>query len=180
MNADDFDILGNVSLHLEDDPHPDVGRRQAFRATPVGVTARVRGALDSFGVNDISAGGICMTIPAVRYAKGDVLTLDVLIAGRRFLSELSAVVVRSVPMECACAFQGLTRHQELKLDKLVLELQKRAIALRRQERDAQERHAQECQAEETRNRAGGASAPDDAPSETSPEAKPLPTIHLPL
>lgn len=175
MNADDFDILGNVSLHLEDDPHPDVGRRQAFRATPVGVTAKVQGALDSFGVNDISAGGICMTMPTVRYAKGDVLTLDVLIAGRRFLSELSAVVVRSVPMECACAFQGLTRHQELKLDKLVLELQKRAIALRRQEREAQER-----QAEEARNRTGDASAPDDAPSETSPEAKPLPTIHLPL
>lgn len=168
MMTDDFDILGKVSFSLEEIPQSEVGRRQAFRAAPVGVTARVHEALDSFDVNDISAGGICLTMPTVLYAKGDELTVDVLIAGRRFLGGLSAVVVRSVPEECACAFQGLTRRQELKLDKLVLELQKRAIALRRQEREA----------EEARDMAE--TAPDGLAPESPSENTPLPTIHLPL
>lgn len=165
MNKDSknsFDMIGGVSLRLDPDIEPGVGRRQAFRAVSIAVTARVHGALDSFGVNDISAGGICMTVPTVTYVKGEELIIDVLIAGRRFLSDLAAVVVRAVPDECACAFQNLTRAQELKLDKLVLEIQKRFIAQRKQEREVQNAHDAEC------------------PGPDQDSCGEPPTIHLPL
>lgn len=115
---DDFDLVGALSFEPPADP-PGVGRRQAFRAVPPGLTVRLEGTLDSFGVNDISAGGVCITMPEPRFEKGRLLRLDLLIAGRLFLKGMESLVVRAVPGECACAFQNLTRHQELKLDKLI-------------------------------------------------------------
>lgn len=76
-------------------------------------------------------------MPEPRFEKGRLLRLDLLIAGRLFLKGMESLVVRAVPGECACAFQNLTRHQELKLDKLVLEVQKRDITRRRLEREAE-------------------------------------------
>lgn len=165
----DFDTIGAIRLETPAADHHGVGRRQAFRAVPPGVTARVRETLDSFDVNDISAGGVCMTVPEVVFAKGRTLRIDLLIAGRLFLPDLEALVVRAVPGECACAFQNLTRRQELKLDKLVLEIQKREIIRRRQEREAA-KTAQEDVSGAVGDGETGEGPADDAP----------PVINLPL
>lgn len=131
---EDFDVIGELHFQIatREEEIPS-GRRQAFRTVTSGLTGRVHGVLDSFGVNDISAGGICLDVAEGVYEKGYQLTIDILIAGKLYLAGLEAHVVRSVDRECACAFDGLSRHQELKLDKLVLEMQKRFIALRKQQ-----------------------------------------------
>lgn len=162
----DFDLINGLRLESPPGDVGEVGRRQAFRAVPPGVTVRVRGTLDSFGVNDISAGGVCMTVPDVLFEKGRTLRLDLLIVGRVLLKDLEALVVRAVPGECACAFQNLSRHQELKLDKLVLEIQKRDIIRRRQEREAEKTPPD--------------GAAGDESAETRPEDGPPPIINLPL
>ncbi len=133
------DYTDEFSLRLEKDPDPGVGMRSSFRTTPVGVQALIHGPFPVlYDVNDISAGGLCMAVPEGACVKGESLVLDIVIAGKRYLSGLAADVVRAAGTECACAFRGLNRQQELKLDKLVLEMQKRYIARRKQEREAQE------------------------------------------
>ena len=170
----DFDLVG--ALRFEPPAGPaGVGRRRAFRAVPPGLTVRVEGTLDSFDVNDISAGGVCMTAPEIRFEKGRNLRLDLLIAGRLFLKGVEALVVRAVPGECACAFQNLTRHQELKLDKLVLEVQKRDIIRRRLEREAEK-----ASPDGASGTAGGGEAGPEQGLPSGRDDDALPTIHLPL
>lgn len=164
----DFDIIGALRFEPPSGDTSGVGRRQAFRAVPPGLKARVKGTLDSFEVNDISASGICMTVPEIAFAKGRVLHLDLFIAGSLFLKDLEALVIRAVPGECACAFQNLVRRHELKLDKLVLELQKREIIRRRQEREA------EKALPDGASEAADGGAADDSGDDTPP------IINLPL
>lgn len=147
---EDFDVLGQLRFQMADyEESPPAGRRQAFRTVTSGLSGRVHGALASFAVNDISAGGICLDIAAGRYAKGQQLTIDILISDKLYLADLAAHVVRAEDKECACAFTELSRHQELKLDKLVLEMQKRFIALRKQ----QQREEALAEEEQTRQKA---------------------------
>lgn len=177
---DDFDLVGALSFEPPADP-PGVGRRQAFRAVPPGLTVRQEGTLDSFGVNDISAGGVCIAMPELRFEKGRLLRLDLLIAGRLFLKGMESLVVRAVPGECACAFQNLTRHQELKLDKLVLEVQKRDITRRRLEREAETASPDDASATAGGGKAGpGAETSSGEGLPAGREDDALPPIHLPL
>lgn len=167
--TDEFDFLSTVSFKLGGDDALDqtLGRRQAFRAVPPGVRVQVHGKEGTNAVNDVSAGGVCMAADKNDYAKGDALVMDVLIVGKCYLSDLNVVVVRPFPGEIACAFQNLTRHQELKLDKLVLEMQKRYIAQRKQDREAQEQESKQ------------ANAADITRKDKNAE-KPVISIHLPL
>jgi hypothetical protein len=133
----DFDMVSGATL-LVDQENRDTGRRRAFRAEPPALYARIGGLDGYFRVNDISAGGLNLQPDQSDLRAGDIVPLDVLIAGRRYLSGLHAEVVRATPAEAALAFRNLSRRQELKLDKLVLEMQKRAIAHLKSEREAQE------------------------------------------
>lgn len=173
----DFDLTG--SLRFEPPAEMSgLGRRQAFRAVPPGLTVKVEGTLDSFGVHDISAGGVRINMPEVRFEKDQVLRLALLISGRLYLKGMEILVMRAVPGECACAFQNLTRHQELKLDKLVLEIQKRDIIRRQMEREA-EMGSPDASATASDDNAGPVS--DKSPEEGLPpggDDDELPTIHL--
>lgn len=174
----DFDLVGGLRFEPGAESSGG-GRRQAFRVVPPGVTVRMEETLESFDVNNISASGVSMSIPEVRFEKGQELRFDLLIVGRLFLKGMEGRVARVVPGECACAFQNLSRHQELKLDNLVLEIQKRDIIRRKLEREA-----------ETASPDGASVAPEGGGGGTEAEKAPLrdgegdegahPTIHLPL
>lgn len=139
----DFDLVGTVSLG-QPDGSQGAGGRQSYRATLPGLTAVVAGR--AFPVNDISSGGMCVTMPGGRLSKGQELPFDLFIAGRLFLKDVHARVVRPSSAECAFVFQQMPPQQEAKLDKLILELQKREIIRQRQARDAEKAAQQAAQA----------------------------------
>lgn len=130
----DFDLVGSVNLEQPDGAQGAGGRR-SYRATLPGLTAVVAGR--AFPVNDISSGGMCVTMPGGRLSKGQALQFDLFIASRLFLKDVHTKLVRASATECAFVFENLVSQQEMKLDKLILELQKREIIRQRQARDAE-------------------------------------------
>lgn len=163
----DFDLVGAVNLG-QPDGSQGPGARRSYRATLPGLTAVAAGR--AFPVNDISSGGMCVTMPASRLSRGQALQFDLFIAGRLFLKDVHAKVVRPSATECAYVFENLTSQQETKLDKLILELQKREIVRQRQAREAEKAAANAQQTPQ----AGAAQEAGKGGS-----GKPL-TIHLPL
>lgn len=117
------------------------GERQAYRTVVPGLVARVSGTDGAFPVDNVSAGGIAMLAPGNDFAAGESLTLDLLLLGTPYIIALPARVVRlGVDGLVGCAFSPLDLRQEARLDKLILEVQKRLIAWRKAEsekRDAQ-------------------------------------------
>ena len=138
MNADDFAELSNLSLSMPDS-ESSAQHRTRFRIMSEGVSVRLTWperpdkGLDSFEVNDISAGGLYMKAPEGMFAPGQSIILDVLVLGRCCVGAIKAHVVRSSKNGCAVAFEELSRNQELRLDKIVLEMQKRVIAQTKKE-----------------------------------------------
>ena len=152
MNADDFAELSNLSLSMPDG-ESSAQHRTKFRIMAEGVSVRLTWperadkGLDSFDVNDISAGGLYMKAPEGMFAAGQSIILDVLVLGRCCVGAIKAHVVRSSKNGCAVAFEELSRNQELRLDKIVLEMQKRGIAQsKKNELEADARRAREMAA----------------------------------
>lgn len=102
--------------------------RQAYRARVPGLVGRDIASQTVYHVRDISAGGVSLEDPARALKTGDVLELDVLIRDRVIIAGLRAEVARHVETTAGLKFTGLTRHQEERLDKLVLEVQKHLIS----------------------------------------------------
>lgn len=120
-----------------------VGQRGAYRATIPGLSVKLPCGTTS-PARDISAGGVGFTPPAgMTYSSGQVLVLDFLVADHLFIQGLESVVVRADANSVACSFRLLSRAQEVKLDKLVLETQKRLIARRKAEEAQRELEATE-------------------------------------
>lgn len=107
---------------------PSEGPRQAFRAHVPGLLGKDAATQALFPVRDISAGGISLEDQTGALKIGDILELDVLIRERTIISALKAEVARRVETVAGLKFTGLTRHQEERLDKLVLEVQKYLIS----------------------------------------------------
>lgn len=109
------------------------GQRGAYRATIPGLAVRLPCGT-TCAARDISAGGVGFTPPEdTHFSAGQVLMLDFLVADHLFIQGLESVVVRASSIAVACSFRQLSRVQETKLDKLVLETQKRLIARRKAE-----------------------------------------------
>jgi hypothetical protein len=130
----DFDVMEKETLKIRERTSKARGRRKAFRTVLPGMSVRVRGLTGTFSVHDLSARGICLIAGKGIFTTGDQIVLDIAIAGKRYLTNVFAWVARTGQQDVGCEFSPLNRHQEMKLDKLVLEMQKRLIALRRQER----------------------------------------------
>lgn len=106
-------------------------QRSAFRAMVRGLFARLEDG-SMYDVHDISACGCSLAMPLHAYEVGHVFTLDLMAGKNVLLSGLRVRVVRLIPNAlAACAFLDVTRNQEFKLDKLILEIQKRKIAQRK-------------------------------------------------
>lgn len=114
--------------------------RQAYRTRVPGLEVRVitpAGPQD-FQVHDISASGFSFSAPVRDYSLGIVLSFDMLLCKRLFLGSLKAKVIHVLEQGIiGCNFLEMERRQEIKLDKLVLEVQKRLIELRKARRDAE-------------------------------------------
>ncbi len=106
--------------------------RHAFRAHVYGIEVRVNKGKEAYTLMDVSVSGCSFKVPAMLYNPKDVLFLQLEVRGRVILTGIEARVVRIISEDIvACTFKGLTSKQEYALDKLVLEIQKRIIALNR-------------------------------------------------
>lgn len=114
--------------------------RQAFRTRVPGLDIRINtknGPLD-FQVRDISATGFAFADNPRGYSSGLEFPFDLLLGKKLFLGDLRAKVTRVLDNGIiGCNFLPMDRRQEIKLDKLVLEVQKRLIELRKAKREAE-------------------------------------------
>jgi hypothetical protein len=111
----------------------EIGRRAAHRERVRGLVA----LLDDDGerryvVHDVSASGVSLDDPEGRLAPGRKGRLTLAIGPRELIAGLPVAVVRVTGTGLAgLAFGELSLRQEAWLDKLVLEIQKRRIDLRK-------------------------------------------------
>jgi c-di-GMP-binding flagellar brake protein YcgR len=116
----------SFSLDLEE------GKRQAFRARVPGLLCIVQGRDVEFPVKDISATGMALVDEGNNLSDDEVVYLDLLINHRAYMQEVKAKVIRVIGNGIVGVnFIELDRRQEAKLDKLVLEVQKRLINMRK-------------------------------------------------
>ncbi|MBI5520964.1 MAG: PilZ domain-containing protein [Desulfovibrio sp.] len=114
--------------------------RQAFRTRVPGLDVRVvtQAGPQDFPVSDISASGFAFADNPRGYSSGMVFSFDLLLGKKLFLGDLKAKVMRVLDKGIiGCNFLEMDRRQEIKLDKLVLEVQKRLIELRKAKREAE-------------------------------------------
>lgn len=109
------------------------GGRSTFRARVPGLDARVVELSAAFPVTDVSAGGFAVESDGKPFSLGMKITIDLLIKQQAYITGLAAVVRRIIPdrLTVGCSFEPMDRRQEARLDKLVLEVQKRMIDLRK-------------------------------------------------
>ncbi len=108
--------------------------RKAYRVSIPGLKVIIKGRDDDYQAMDISAGGVAFSFsekdkPGL--ATGREIELSLKIKNRVFLENLRAVVIKSRDDFAACEFRDIPFRQEVLLDKLVLEVQKRMIEINR-------------------------------------------------
>ncbi len=123
MSEFDFDV---------DFPEAQGHSRQAYRLSIPGLEIFVRGRAVFLPVKDISATGMGIVDRARRLHEGDLFDFDLLLLRKPLLSGLKGRVMRFLPDGLAgCVYENLDPEAEAKLDKLILEVQKRLIARKR-------------------------------------------------
>lgn len=116
-------------------PDGDDQLRKAFRTRVPGLTVRFPALKRVFEVKDLSATGFAVLDPDKGFKENQPLEMELLIKKKLFLSEVSAVVMRVLDNGIiGINFVDLDRQKQVKLDKLVLEVQKRLIELRKKKR----------------------------------------------
>lgn len=114
----------------------DGAQRRAFRAKIPGLTVYVPAKGKSYSVMDLSAMGLAYMDETKDFAEGQVVEFDLLINKKVFLNGLTVKVMRVLDKGLiGCNFEGVSPRKEAKLDKLVLEVQKRMIALKKKSRE---------------------------------------------
>lgn len=107
-------------------------KRAAFRAAIPGLEMLERKSGRSYSVKDISATGLGASDPEKSLSQGVRYEVDLLINRKPYIEGVAVKVVRQTQSGTAgVIFDGLDRRQEASLDKLILEVQKRLIALRK-------------------------------------------------
>ena len=138
MADDDFNLLKNMQINFgQDEDSQGKNQRLSFRVKPLGVKVKTDKIADTFWVSDLSIGGVCMVVPDGLFLKDEKFIATLLIAEKEYLTNLETIVVRSFAHECACLFLNISKRQELKLDKLVLAMQKHLIAQQKRGREDQ-------------------------------------------
>jgi hypothetical protein len=117
-------------------PSGDDQLRKAFRTKVPGLTARFAAQKKIFEVKDLSASGFAVLDPEKGFKEGQALEVDLLIGNKLFLPKAAAQVMRVLDNGIiGINFIELERQKQVKLDKLVLEVQKRLIELRKKQRE---------------------------------------------
>jgi hypothetical protein len=119
----------------------DAGPRRAYRAKVPGLKAVVPSKGGEYEVVDLSSTGMSLRDEEGALQEGELLECDLFLNRRIFLSEIKSRVMRVRKGVAGCNFESVDRHKEERLDKLILEVQKRLIALRKQAR-AKDKYAE--------------------------------------
>lgn len=110
----------------------DESSRRAFRTQVPGLEAWIRERQQGYSVKDISAAGFALHITSGSFSQGETVHMDLLLSKRLYIGELPCQVVRVLEDGIVgFEFLPLDIKQEARLDKLVLEVQKRSIAKKR-------------------------------------------------
>jgi hypothetical protein len=124
----------DVTFQLEG----EIGKRAAHRERVRGLVARLDGEDQVYVVHDVSASGLALVDGEGRLVAGRSCRLALGIGPRELIAGLPATVVRRAGDGLVgLAFGALGLRQEAWLDKLILEIQKRRIDLRRSREDAE-------------------------------------------
>jgi len=107
-------------------------QRRAFRTNVPGLEIWIPARNLRYRVGDLSALGLAFVDKSRSFREGETLELDMFLNKKLFLAGLKIRVMRVLDNGIiGCNFEGLDPRKEARLDKLVLEVQKRMIALRR-------------------------------------------------
>jgi len=129
----------DFDFHIEGEDRP----RRAFRARVVGLGARVHVHERVYPVKDVSATGLALLDETRQFRQGESLVLDLEIHERTFLKDIPVKVVRVLENGIVgLDFMNLDRRMEARLDKLVLEIQKRLIDMRKARELAEKKEAE--------------------------------------
>ncbi len=108
----------------------DDSQRRAFRAKIPGLSVHLAKNDVVYKVADLSAMGLAFFDDEGVFKEGEPVTFDMLLNNKVFLSELKAKVMRVLKNGLVgCDFEINDHRKEARLDKLVLEVQKRLIAM---------------------------------------------------
>ncbi len=117
-------------------PNDDDQLRKAFRTRVPGLNARFSAINRVFEVKDLSATGFAVLDPDKGFKENQQIEIELLIKNKLFLGEITAIVMRVLDNGITgINFIDLDRKKQAKLDKLVLEVQKRLIELRKKQRE---------------------------------------------
>ncbi len=106
--------------------------RGAFRTSVPGLAIRIKGYSSSYSVKDFSVNGLAFVAGKDFFDIGKQLHVDLLLGQKEILLGITCEVVRHIGDGLmGCVFIDLDKYQEERLDKLVLEIQKRMIQLRK-------------------------------------------------
>lgn len=114
----------------------DDSLRKAFRTRVPGLMVRFPSVKKVFEVKDLSASGYAVLDPDKGFKEGQTFDADLLINKKLFLSGVKSEIMRVLDNGIVgINFIELERQKQVKLDKLVLEVQKRLIELRKKQRE---------------------------------------------
>ncbi|WP_319584018.1 PilZ domain-containing protein [uncultured Pseudodesulfovibrio sp.] len=123
----------DFNIQLPDD---EERLRKAFRTKVPGLTVRFPGLGIVHAVSDLSATGFAVIDKSGRFTEKETFDVELLIKDRLFLAGATAKCMRAHDNGVVgLNFVDLDRQRQMKLDKLVLEVQKRLIALRKKKRE---------------------------------------------
>ena len=115
-------------------PEESSAKRQSFRVTVPGLEIRIKEKKTYYPVRDLSAGGVSFASGQHTFRMTEMVLLDITLNKKLFIPEVEAKVVRVGKGVTAVAFQKMEFEKECKLDKLVVEVQKRVIELKKKKR----------------------------------------------
>lgn len=117
-----------LNLDVENDQ-----QRKAFRTRVPGFFVRIHDSGQIYAIKDLSATGFAIFDESKPFMEGETHVVDLYLKKKPFLEGLQGRVMRVVPNGIiGWNFEDMDRRQEMRLDKLVLEVQKRLIQMKKQ------------------------------------------------
>ncbi|SDB39202.1 PilZ domain-containing protein [Desulfonatronum thiosulfatophilum] len=116
----------------------DSQRRRGYRVHFPGLTVWIPDRKTCYSVIDLSTFGVCFRDEEKKFSLGQQMLLDINVQGKIWVAGLKAKIV-GIRDEAlvACNFEELSEPQEIKMDKLSLEIQKRWIEHRKRQKQQQ-------------------------------------------
>lgn len=116
-------------------PNEDDLQRKAYRTKVPGFNAFFEATQGKYSIKDLSATGFAIEDESKSFEEGKEYAVELRLKEKTFLGGITVQAMRVLSNGIVgFNFANLDRRQQLKLDKLVLEVQKRLIALKKAKR----------------------------------------------